>query len=128
MKLITKKVVFLGIVVIFMTIINVRAEAYYTNLNDVEMTQVEYENIVSMFSETRASILTQKEFDRLVNDFGELYNQIARLKSKFASESYSINLNPKGDFTITDSIVWGEAKSSVRTLIINGQKVKCNIA
>lgn len=63
------------------TFLNVNAEeVYYTNLNGVEMTETEYNRIVDMLSEQKASIITEDEFERLVSgnivDNGTIYQKV----------------------------------------------------
>jgi hypothetical protein len=74
------------------TFINVNAEAYYTNLNGVEMTEAEYYNIVAKLSETRASTLTQEQFDKFkqgtIVDRNTLYQEIVSDENGIITERY----------------------------------------
>ena len=51
---------------ICITNVNADENVYYTNLNGVEMTESEYNHIVELLSEQRASSITQDEFDEYV--------------------------------------------------------------
>ena len=55
-----------------------------------------------------------------VNNYKQLYDQIENIKTQGTSKSYTINFNPKGDFTITDTIELEGEKSPARTFIFNG--------
>ncbi len=55
-----------------------------------------------------------------VNDYNELYDQIENLMEQGTSESYTINLNPNGDFAITDAIKLQGNNSPAKEFIING--------
>jgi hypothetical protein len=74
------------------TFINVKAEAYYTNLNGVEMSESEYYNIVEKLSETRASVLTQEQFDKFkqgtIVDKSTVYQEIISDENGIITERY----------------------------------------
>ena len=55
-----------------------------------------------------------------VNDYSQLYNQIENLKENGTSKSYIINLNPKGNFAITDTIKLQWDNSPAKEFTING--------
>ncbi|MEE0935867.1 MAG: hypothetical protein U0L42_09355 [Methanobrevibacter sp.] len=62
--------------------------------------------------------LTASEIN--VNNYTQLYDQIEILKNEGTSESYIINLNPKGDFAITDAIILQGNNSPAKDFTING--------
>ena len=67
-------------------------EIFYTNLNGVQMTQNEYDNIVNIFSEQKASILTQQEFDNYKNQkiisSDVIYQKVITKNNHIISEDY----------------------------------------
>lgn len=64
MKRILKRNLFLVLLGFVLLISNVSAQVYYTNLNGVEMNEIQYAKMTQMFSERRVSSLTQEEFDK----------------------------------------------------------------
>jgi hypothetical protein len=68
MKKLRKCSMLIVILMMCLITINVNAEdVYYTNLNGVQMSEAEYNTIIKMFSEQKASILSQDEFDEYKN-------------------------------------------------------------
>jgi hypothetical protein len=68
MKNICKKSMLIMALMLTLVTVNVHAEdAYYTNLNGVEMSKAEYNTIVKIFSEPKASVISQEEFDEYKN-------------------------------------------------------------
>lgn len=84
-------ILILAIFNILFYLVNTNAqEVYYTNLNGVQMTQIEYIKICDMLSEQKASILTQEEFDKYMQysivSGDEIYQRVVYQNGKVVSE------------------------------------------
>ena len=90
-KSIIKSILLLPIVLI--SFIDVKADNYYyTNINGVKMSEEQYNKIINIFSEKRASVLTQEQFDKYIN--GEvvssqtIYQKVKNTKEEILSMNY----------------------------------------
>ena len=64
----------------------------------------------------------QDSFETSVRGYSQLYNKITDIKNSYYSyytDTAIINLY-KGDYYVTDPLYWGNTKSNIKTLIING--------
>lgn len=85
-------IIILMTVCVMINISYVKAEPFYTNEKKVEMTEEQYNKIVSIFSENIASTINQERFDKYINsnivDHGVIYQKVKSDKNGTISTEY----------------------------------------
>ena len=92
---------------IIFSLLNVKAESYYINSNNVEMTKQQYNRIVNHFSENIASTISQEKFDKIINanmvDYDVIYQKIKSNKDGIILTEYiseeEYNASPDAEYT-----------------------------
>ena len=98
----------------------------YKNQQDTNLineNEIKEKNTVLATDNINETKLIETNNQITVNDYDQLYNQIENLKEQGTSKSYVINLNPKGNFTITDAIKLQGNNSPTKDITLNGNGV-----
>lgn len=104
MKFNWKRSMLMIIALFSFSFLNVNAqEVYYTNLNGVQMTEEEYNKIITMLSETRASTLTQEQFEHYIS--GKIIDSNVRYIKDTYQNGILINQENISEFEYENDLV-----------------------
>lgn len=83
-----------GVLILMLSIlvVNVKAESYYINSNNVEMSELEYQKMITIFNKQKTDLLTQEEFAKFNNykiaSNQTIYQRVKNTDKDIISEEY----------------------------------------